>query len=340
VQNGLRFGVGEDDGGFVVYVRVNVRFDLLRDRCDPKWPLAVHEPGHQIGAIAPEIEERARAVEFWIGEPFQEFGTDVDFFRTFVTVVDDDLADIPDCAGMDEIVRGMVTGVPGSFVINENLNFCGAGGAGNGLRVFVRDGQRFFHHYGNGIASAEFSNFSVIVGGGVNEDRLRVRGAKKFVKIGVVEGRIQVKLRCVSIEKSAVGFGDGNDLDVGAVERVGEKSLGMAVNEAGNGDAERRLGVGGGNCLSRNQRQTDNQGYGKQQTRHRSSGKNRKDDITSPVQERSPTTLGERPQVPRKPVSRQVKTPAVLQMVAQAGEEFAERVAIVLDDDNTHGEGG
>jgi len=27
-------------------------------------------------------------------------------------------------------------------------------------------------------------------------------------------------------------------------------------------------------------------------------------------------------------------------MVAQAGEEFAERVAIVLDDDNTHGEGG
>ena len=60
-----------------------------------------------------------------------------------------------------------------------------------------------------------------------------------------------MKLRCVLIEKSALGFGDGNDLDVGAVERVGEKSLGMAVNESGNGDAERRLGVGGGTCVSR-----------------------------------------------------------------------------------------
>lgn len=168
-----------------------------------------------------------------------------------MAVVDDDLADIADCSGMDEIVRGTVAAVPGSFVINENLNFCGASDAGHGLRVFVRDGQRFFHHDGNGIAGAEFNNFAVIVGGGVDEDRLRVRGAKKFVKIGVVESRIEMKLRCVLIEKSALGFGDGNDLDVGAVERVGEKSLGMAVNESGNGDAERRLGVGGGTCVSR-----------------------------------------------------------------------------------------
>jgi len=61
----------------------------------------------------------------------------------------------------------------------------------------------------------------------------------------VTERRVEMKLRCVLIEKSTVGFGDGDDLDVGTVERVGEKSLGVAVNEAGYGDAERRLGVGG-----------------------------------------------------------------------------------------------
>ena len=69
LQDGLRFGVGEDDGGFVVDVWVNVRLDLLRNCCDGKWALAVHEPGHQIGAVAAEIEERAGAVEFCIGEP-------------------------------------------------------------------------------------------------------------------------------------------------------------------------------------------------------------------------------------------------------------------------------
>ncbi len=174
----------------------------------------------------------------------------MDFFRAFVAVVDDDLADIADCAGTNEIVGGVVAAVPGSFVIDENLNFCGASGAGDGLRVFVRDGQRFFHHYGNGVAGAEFNNFAVILGGGVDEDSLRVRGAKKFIKIGVIERRVEVKLRSVLIEESAVGFGDGDDFDVGAVERVGEKSLGVAVNEAGNGDAEGRLGVGGGNCRS------------------------------------------------------------------------------------------
>ncbi len=46
------------------------------------------------------------------------------------------------------------------------------------------------------------------------------------------------------IEERAVWFGDGDDLNVRAVEGVGEEAVGVAVNESGDGDAERWLGVG------------------------------------------------------------------------------------------------
>ncbi len=49
----------------------------------------------------------------------------------------------------------------------------------------------------------------------------------------------------VAIEDGAIGFSDGDDLDFWAIERMGEEAVGMAVNEAGDDDAEGRLGVSG-----------------------------------------------------------------------------------------------
>jgi hypothetical protein len=91
---------------------------------------------------------------------------------------------------------------------------------------------------------AEFDDFAVIVSRGVAEDGLRVSRAEGFVEIGVVEGWVEVEFCGVVIEERAVRFGDGDDLRVGAVEGVGEEAVGVAVDEAGDCDAEGRFAVG------------------------------------------------------------------------------------------------
>ncbi len=56
LQNSLRVGIGEDNGGFIVDTRVDVGLDLLCDGGDGKRALAVHEPGHQVSSVTAEIE--------------------------------------------------------------------------------------------------------------------------------------------------------------------------------------------------------------------------------------------------------------------------------------------
>ena len=85
---------------------------------------------------------------------------------------------------------------------------------------------------------AKFHDFAVIVGGGVDEDGLWLGGAESFVEIGVVEGWVEMKFCGVAVEEGTVGFGDGYDLDVGAIEGVGEEAVGVAVDQAGDDYAE------------------------------------------------------------------------------------------------------
>jgi hypothetical protein len=93
---------------------------------------------------------------------------------------------------------------------------------------------------------AKLHDFAVIVGGGVDEDGLRFGGAKSFVEIGVIERQVEMEFCGVLIEESSVGFGDGCDLDVGAISGMGEEAVSVAVDQAGDDDAERRFAVVGG----------------------------------------------------------------------------------------------
>src|SRR6267154_3602919 len=163
-----------------------------------------------------------------------------------MAIVDNDFANISDGAGPNQTVSSVIAGVPGSFEVDQDLNICGVCGARDGLRVFVGNGQRFFHHYRDCIVRAKFYYFAVVVGGGVDEDSLRFGGAKSFVEIGVIERQVEMEFCRVLIEESAVGFGDGYDLDVGAISGMGEEAFSMAVDQAGDDDAERRFAVVGG----------------------------------------------------------------------------------------------
>jgi 7-keto-8-aminopelargonate synthetase-like enzyme len=93
---------------------------------------------------------------------------------------------------------------------------------------------------------AKFYYFAVIVSAGVDEDGLRFGGAKSFVEIGVIERQVEMEFCGVLIEESAVRFGDGYDLNVGAIPEMGEEAVSVTVDQAGDDYAERRFGVGGG----------------------------------------------------------------------------------------------
>ena len=92
---------------------------------------------------------------------------------------------------------------------------------------------------------AKFDHSAVIVGGSVGENGLRLGDAENSFEVGMVEIGIEMEFGGVATEESAVGFGDGDDLDFRAVEGMGEEAVGVAVNQARDDDAERGLGVGG-----------------------------------------------------------------------------------------------
>src|SRR6266849_3218574 len=62
LQNRLRVGISQNDRRFVIHSRIHIRLDLLRHRGHRVRSAAIHQPGHQVRAIAPKIKERAPAV--------------------------------------------------------------------------------------------------------------------------------------------------------------------------------------------------------------------------------------------------------------------------------------
>ena len=177
--------IGEDDGGLVVDVGVDVGLEVLGDGGDGVGAAAVHQPGHQVGAVAAEVEEGAATVEFGIVEPGEELRLDVDLRGALVAVVDDYLANFADGVLVDEVVGSVIAAVPGGLVVDEDGDLGGVGGSFDGAGIFVADGQRLFHHYRDVVLSTNFYRATMVEGVGVDEDGLRVRGGERFIEVGV-----------------------------------------------------------------------------------------------------------------------------------------------------------
>ena len=71
----------------------------------------------------------------------------------------------------------------------------------------------------------------------------------------MIKRRVEMELNGVTIEEGAVRFRDSDNLNVAAIQRVREKSVGVAVYEAGDCDAQGRLSVRGGEIGSKKQEQ-------------------------------------------------------------------------------------
>ena len=65
LQDCLRLGISQDDRRLIIHSRINFRLDLLGHRGHRDRPLPVHQPGHQIGAVAAEIDRALRHRSAW-----------------------------------------------------------------------------------------------------------------------------------------------------------------------------------------------------------------------------------------------------------------------------------
>ncbi len=187
LENGNGVGIGQNDVGFIVYVRVDIGFDLLRNSGNGFGRLAVHKPGHEIGAVATEIEKRAGAVELGIGEPVEKFGRHVDFVRTLVAVVNDDFADFAEVAFVDEIFGKGVACIPSSLVIHENVNFTGAREFRHAEGVVITDRQRLLHHEVDVCFGTGFDGVEVFESAGIADNALGRGVGKHFAGGSVVK---------------------------------------------------------------------------------------------------------------------------------------------------------
>ena len=241
LDNGLRFRIGEDDGGFVFHLGVDIGLDVLGDGGDGKGARALHDPSGKVSTIASEIVERAGSIQFGIGEPAEKFRANANFFRAGVAAVDDDLTHIANGSLADGVVHRVIAGDPGNEIVDENDDVGFARDFVDGPRIGGADGQRLFHHYSDVMLGADFDNLAMVESIGICQDGLRLGGGKHFIEIGVIERGIELELFRILIEQFAVRLADSHDVDVRTVRNILEESFGMPVDQSGNGHTERLI---------------------------------------------------------------------------------------------------
>ena len=141
-------GIFQQNGSFVVHVRINLRLEPAGERGHGEGPLVVHHPGHEVRAVASEIEQRAGAVFHGIGEPVEKLRLHVDLLRPFMTVHRHHFANLAGgVLALHQVPHGAVALVPGGFVIDDHLNAALGGGALDAAGVIHAYRERLLHHH-------------------------------------------------------------------------------------------------------------------------------------------------------------------------------------------------
>ena len=244
LDDGLGVGVGEDDGAVVFDVGVDLGLDVEGDGADGEGEVAVHDPGGEVDAVAAEVEEGSGAVLFGVGEPGEEGGADADFFRAFVAVVDDELAEVADLAFVEDVCGGGVGVVPGGLVVGEDGDVVFFGEALDGEGVFYRCGEGLFDHGGDVEGSGLLDGGAVAGDGGVDEDGLGMRGLEHRGFCGEEEVVREVGDGGVLLAEGGVGLGDADEGDLGVGGEGVEEAPYVVVVEADDGYADGWGGLG------------------------------------------------------------------------------------------------
>jgi len=213
-------GVFEQDGGIVVYFRVDGWFYAVGDRGDGNGSFAMHQPCHQIGTIAAEIADGSATVLDGVGEPFKEVGAAADLFGTFVTIVDDHLTGCADSTLGDQLEDLLIGVVPGGFIVDEHLDMILCGESCDAIGVFYCGGERFLYHYRDVFWGANFNNTEVFGDGVIGENGVGMGMADEGGEVGVEEGIGELIRLFITGDELWIGFGDACDDHFSAFELV------------------------------------------------------------------------------------------------------------------------
>ena len=228
-------GIFEEDGGVIVYFGIDSWFNVMGEGGHGDRGLAVHEPGHEVGAVAAEIADGAAAVQDGVGEPVQEVGAAANLFWALVAVVGDHLPGGADVLGVYHFEDLLVGIVPGGLVIGEHPDMILARELGDAVGVFDGGGERFLDHDGDTEWCADLYYAEVLGDGVVGEDGIGVSMCDQRRQIIKEEGIGKLVGFLVTGDELGVGLCDAGDDDLTVPELVHDV-VDMVMGQAGDPD--------------------------------------------------------------------------------------------------------
>ena len=168
-------GVFQQDSSVVVDLGIEIGFDLMGDGGDGDGRLAVHQPGHEVGAIAAEIAQRAAAIFNGIGQPIEEVRAAPDFLGSLVAVMDDHFAGVADSVLFVYHFKDLLVGIiPGRLIVGEDPDMVLFREGGDAIGVPDGCGEGFLHHDGDAFGGAGLNDTEVFGDGVISEDGVGV----------------------------------------------------------------------------------------------------------------------------------------------------------------------
>ena len=204
-------GIFQEDGGVVIYFWIDGGLYMAGYRRDGNGGLAMHEPGHEIGAVATEVADGSAAVLYRIGKPVEEIGAAADLFWAFVAVMDDHFPGRADLVCVYHFEDLLVGVVPGGLVVNEDADMILSGEGCDAIGVLHGCCEWFFHHDGDAFGGADLYDAEVFGNSVVGQYRIGMGMADKAGKIVVEEGVGELIGSFIPGDELWIGFDDTGD---------------------------------------------------------------------------------------------------------------------------------
>ena len=203
----------------------------------------MHDQGHEVGAVAAEVEHGAGAVLLRIREPAEEGWADADLFRPLVTIVYDNATDGAELTFIGLADCLCVAGVPGCLVVGEHLHVILASRLADGDGVGDVGGQRLLNHGADAALGGFFNDSAMILDVGVDEGHIGMELVKHLVGVRIEQLGIEMKLGRILGDQLLIGLGYADQLDILVFHQRVEKTKSVIMHEADNDHAHRSIGL-------------------------------------------------------------------------------------------------
>ncbi len=160
---------------------------------------------------------------------------------SLMAIVNDDLADVANTPGADDLLNRPIAGVPRCLVVHEHVNVSFSRDTSDLLRILQRRRQRLFHHDMHATFRASLDGRKMVQRAAVNDNGLRMRLLQHRLGIRKQQGGIELVLLRVFIPHLFVRLRKPNDGDVFVLGQLAHETMQMIVHHPHDGNAKDRL---------------------------------------------------------------------------------------------------